>query len=74
VQFDSRLHFPVVAISSWLGGQHGEEAKEQDEVGGEEDRAQNQAQGEEEVANATSQSSTSNEVEAASHRPAKVVR
>ena len=49
MQLDSRLHFSDVAISSRLGGQYGEEAKEQDEVGSEEDGAQDEAQGEEEV-------------------------
>ena len=50
------------ATHSWLGGQHGEEAKDEDEVGGEKGREEDQAP-EEEVSNAASQSSTSNDVD-----------
>ena len=75
MQLDSRLHFSDVAISSRLGGQYGEEAKEQDEVGSEEDGAQDEAQGEEEVDFCLLQrSSALIEVETASHEPARVKR
>jgi hypothetical protein len=36
-----------IATHSWLGGQHGEEAKDEDEVSGEEGRAEDQAPEEE---------------------------
>ena len=45
-----------------LGGQHGEEAKDEDEVSGEKGRKEDQAP-EEEVTRAASQSSTSNDVD-----------
>jgi hypothetical protein len=45
-----------------LGGQHGEEAKDEDEVGGKKGRKEDQAP-EEEVSTAASQSSTSNDVD-----------
>jgi hypothetical protein len=40
---------PTSPLTQWLGGQHGEEAKDEDEDGSEEDRAQDQAQKEEGV-------------------------
>ena len=36
-----------IATHSWLGGQHGEEAKDEDEVSGEEGREEDQAPEEE---------------------------
>jgi len=42
VHVDSRLHCYDSAISSWLGGQHGEEKK--DEVSGEEDSQEDEAE------------------------------
>ncbi|MGA7486219.1 MAG: hypothetical protein WBW74_04660 [Xanthobacteraceae bacterium] len=38
-----------IATHSWLGGQHGEEAKDEDEVSGEKGREEDQAPEEEEV-------------------------
>jgi hypothetical protein len=51
----------TIATHSWLGGQHGEEAKDEDEVSGEKGRAQDKAP-EEEVSYSPLQSSTSNDV------------
>jgi hypothetical protein len=44
---DPREHCYDIATHSRLGGQHGEEAKDEDEDGGEKDCAQDQAQKEE---------------------------
>jgi hypothetical protein len=68
VQVDSRLHCYDSAISSWLGGQHGQEAE--DEVSGEEDCKENdeaEIREEEEVSRSTDRLRKSKTM---SHEPA----